>query len=177
MNIRTKISPPWITYLNQLKALFGEDPDIKIIYNGDKNQIQIKLLVNDSTKAAALEEILPPWKRFGNVSMTIAIVPTNQLDEPKDFATLAEIFEAAFKNNPVFAFTKVVSGMWSFNCVYVVFRNKVVQFFNDNLADVYGNVSTLYQNLAEDVFDNECLEGVHYCTDMEKVMMPLGEWP
>lgn len=28
--IKLKLSPPWITYVNELKALFEPDPDIEI---------------------------------------------------------------------------------------------------------------------------------------------------
>jgi hypothetical protein len=61
---------------------------------------------------------------------------------------------------------------------YVIFKNCVVQFFNDNLNDAFGNVSTLYQDIAPAVFENTPI-GVHYCTDVERGNLgkPLGEWP
>jgi len=27
-NIKLKLSPPWVTYVNEIKALFENDPDI-----------------------------------------------------------------------------------------------------------------------------------------------------
>ena len=42
---------------------------------------------------------------------------------------------------------------------YVVFKNRVVQYWSDNLGDINGNTSTLYENIARDVFgetDNVC---------------------
>ena len=66
--------------------------------------------------------------------------------------------------------------MFAYNTIYVVFKNRVVQFFNDNLNDIYGNISTLYQEIASDVFKE--ISGVNYCTDIEeRVGAPLGEWP
>ena len=62
---------------------------------------------------------------------------------------------------------------------YVVFVNEVVQYFNDDLGDVYGQCSTLYQEIAKDVFGET--EGVFFCTDVEEPVYalgkPLGEWP
>ena len=61
---------------------------------------------------------------------------------------------------------------------YVVFKNCVVQFFNDNLNDPHGVLSTLYQDIAREVFgDCGMAGGVAYCTDVErKVGMPIDEW-
>jgi len=60
----------------------------------------------------------------------------------------------------------------------VVFKNCVVQFFNDNLNDAHGVISTLYQNIAAEIFEDANLPGVHYCTDVErKLGKPLGDWP
>ena len=61
----------------------------------------------------------------------------------------------------------------------LVFKNCVVQFFNDNLNDAHGLISTLYQEIADDVLVNIDFHGVYYCTDVEvgKLGKPLGEWP
>ena len=86
-----------------------------------------------------------------------------------------------FKNNPVFSFVHKVEGIYGFNAIYVVFKNKVVQYFNDNLNDIYGNTSTLYEDIARDIFENNIPvnNNVFYCTDVvdNKLKKPLGEWP
>ena len=46
---------------------------------------------------------------------------------------------------------------------YVVLKKEVVQFFNDNLNDIHGLETTLYQTIAKDVFDGT---GVFFCTDI-----------
>lgn len=173
-DVRLKISPPWITHLNQIEALFIHDPDISIHY--DEEDYEIKLCVNNAKKAGALNKILPPKKEFGNITLFITIVPENGYKEVND--SIEELFDIAFENNPIYSYTKTVAGMWAYNHTYVVFKNKVVQFFNDNLLDIHGNISTLYQEIAKDVFEGNEIYGVSYCTDIEeKVGMPLGEWP
>ncbi len=187
--VKFKISPPWILYVSELNALFYNDPDITIEYNNDT--ISVRLFVNNDRKAAALMHLLPFQKRFGNAILNIVVIPSNNsieemdddsffttTEEVKSLITMQDYFEAAFENNPVFAFTHVVEGIFSNTLTYVVFKNRVVQFFADNLNDIHGNISTLYQELAKDVFNMENISGVLFCTDIEeKVGKPLGEWP
>ena len=56
-DVRLKISPPWITYVNQLSVLFGEDPEITIEYNNDIYRVE--LFVDNEDKAEALSRLLP----------------------------------------------------------------------------------------------------------------------
>lgn len=42
--------------------------------------------------------------------------------------------------------------------------NKVVQYFNDDLGDAHGVCSTLYQEIAKDVFGEH--EGIFFCTNL-----------
>lgn len=170
-----KLSPPWIIYVAKLKAMFDNDPEIEIEYDNDDNVIDIR--VDNEEKAAALTLLLPYEKKFGNVTLAINIVPSNN-SLYRFFRTAKEVYDTAFENNPVYAFSYVVEGLFSSPIVYIVFKNRVVQFFADNLADIHGNISTLYQNLAAEIFDESCFHGVNYCTDIEeKVGKPLGEWP
>ena len=181
-SIRLKLSPPWVTYANEIIKLFGEDPDIKIDYNsGDES---LKLFVENDKKAALLLKILPYAKTFGNVTLGIEVIPANKKRFDYNFGddiTVKEAFDILFEKNPIYKFSYEVNGIFSNTIVYVVFAKEVVQFFNDNLHDIYGNVSTLYQNIAEDVFE-DCtyyLQNVFFCTDAEPAVggAPLGEWP
>jgi len=151
------ISPPWITYYNEINELFKDDPDVMVKYNED--DYSIKLYVDDSDKAFALSILLPPEKTFGNIVVKTTVVPPNLAEEPD-----IQLFERAFKNNPVVDFIK--AGLGPFGDIsYVVFKNKVVQFFNDNLSDLNGITSTLYENIATDVFEQR--DGVFFCTNTE----------
>ena len=173
---RLKLAPPWITYLNEVNAMFGADPDVDIIYDND--DVSLRICVKDSAKADAIQTLLPCYKEFGGVDLRIDVIPANN---KVDIGTVSnkELFDIAFDKNPVYAFSKEIVGYLSNTITYVVFKNKVVQFFNDNLDDIHGLTSTLYQDIADDLFDNDVLHGVFYNTDIEEkvVGMPLGEWP
>ena len=172
---RLKLSPPWITYVNKVHAMFGADPDIRIVFDSDG--IALKLYVEDSRKADAISTLLPHYKSFGNIELSIDVIPANN---EVDLGSISnkELFDIAFERNPVYAFSKEVVGIFSNVLTYVVFKNKVVQFFNDNLDDIHGLVSTLYQDIAEEIFTTDYVNGIFYNTDIEeKIGMPLGEWP
>lgn len=149
---------PWVDYYRQLEALFGDDPDIMINYKEDDNIIT--LWVDGMEKADALAQLLPTEKTFGNVTIRIEVVPANT--EPSKL----ELFRRAFEGNPAYSYALSIGGIASNDFNYLVFRNKVVQYPADNLNDINGNKSTLYENIARDVFDDP--EGIMFCTDTEQ---------
>ena len=73
---------------------------------------------------------------------------------------------ATFEGNPaVKEFKSVQFGPEE--VLYVIFQKEVVQFFTDDLTDIYGLCSTLYQDIAKDVFEN--VGGVFFCTSNNAV--------
>lgn len=177
-DVRLKLSPPWITYINMLEAMFDGDP--QIAFNVDWHAPAVTISCNNGLKVAALLLLLPSEKKFGNITLPITI------DGPvanKTFTSPKELFMTAFEKNPAFAdcVAPAQEGYFYVDFCYVIFKNCVVQFFNDNLDDARGLVSTLYQEIAKEIFADASynLNSVHYCTDVEvgKLGMPLGEWP
>ena len=178
-DVRLKLSPPWITYIHKLQALFDGDPQIAFNVKLDPGKEPLVILsCLNGNKVAALEEILPSEVVFGNIPLHIVIdgTPSNRV-----FTNKKELFETAFDKNPAFAYavSPVDEGYDWYTMTYIVFKNCVVQFFNDNLNDCHGIVSTLYQDIAEDVLAKEATQGVYFNTDVERgsIGMPLGEWP
>ena len=172
---RLKISPPWVTYMNKLQALFDGDP--QIAFNIDYNNMTVALAGNNGEKNAAIQRLLPSEKQFGNITLKVIV------DGPIAniaFPTQKALFDTAFSGNPAYAYS-VTPGddTWFFSATYVVFKNCVVQFFNDNLNDCHGLISTLYQDIAAEIFEDAGLSCVYYNTDVERGALgkPLGEWP
>lgn len=154
------LSPPWITFYNEIKEMFCEDPDVSAItYNNVTHTVNI--YIDNAEKAYAIMRLLPVsknFKDFGNVTLKINVIPSNNLS-----TSTVELFEKAFKGNPVFSYIKKANlPATPFN--YIVFKNKVVQFFNDNMRDVSGNKSILYEEIARDIFENTS-NGICFCTD------------
>lgn len=158
---RLKLSSPWVTYYHELSAFFKEDKEIHVLYDEDENLIQ--LFVDSDTKAQALAKILPTEKVFGNVTLRIDVVPPNGC-RTTAIADDASVYKYAFMGNPALEDIKLVRGVFAHDIVYILFAKTVVQYWNDNLADYNGVCSTLYQDIARDIFVEN--EGVYFCTEV-----------
>lgn len=169
---RISLSPPWITFVRELEQMFLYDAEVHVVYD---DEYVVKLYVDNALKAAALKALLPEVKEFGNVTLIVEIIPANGTAT----VSKANLYQAAFAGNGAFAFTKTVQGIFTNDLTYVVFKKRIVQYFNDDLGDVYGQKSTLYEDIARDLFWDR--DGVYYCTDKEDPVYalgkPLGEWP
>lgn len=177
--VRFKISPPWVLLTKKLEALFDPDPMIafNVDYNADGGP-HVILATNDGEKAAALVKILPEEINYGGVKLHIGVDCPNMANLA--FPNNKVLFETAFKGNPIFAYamSPYDDGYNWIPMVYVVFKNCVVQFFADNLNDCHGVISTLYQEIADEIFGYGDVTGVYFNTDIEANLgKPLGEWP
>lgn len=156
---RIKMSAPWDVFYREINELFKEDGEIVVVY--DEETKEIKLYVDSKTKATALNDLLPSQMTYGNVTQKITVVPSNGFGcttTRKD-----DGFRIAFSGNPIISRIETVSGMFSNSITYVAFINKVVQYYNDDISDIHGNCSTLYQEIAKNVFGEQ--DGVYFNTD------------
>lgn len=177
-DVRLKILPPWSIVIRKLEALFDGDPQIAFNTDFSGQHPSVVLACNNGDKVTALQQILPEEIVFGGVTLKILVsgVPSNRI-----FVNKKELFDTAFEKNPAYAYSvsPVDDGYDWFAMVYVVFKNCVVQMFADNLNDCHGVISTLYQNIAEELLIGPGAEGVFFNTDVERAQLgkPLGEWP
>ena len=159
-------SAPWTEYTNKLKALFAKDRDIDIKADDtpdDTGTYLIKLYVHDYKKAFALDQILPGLINFGSVEVRTLVLPAN---EEEDLSYI-ELFRRAFKGNG--AVEEIISDVgllkgWN----YVVFKPEIVQFYDDNLASYYGIKTTLYEDIAREIFDQNS-GNIFFCTGNKEV--------
>ena len=175
---RLKILPPWTIVIRKLEALFDGDPQIAFNTDFSGQHPCVVLACNNGDKVAALQKILPSEVSFGNVTLKVMVdgTPSNIA-----FTSKVDLFDTAFKGNPAYAYSicPCEDGYQWICSTYVVFKNCVVQFAADNLNDCHGIISTLYQNIAEELLTGEATNGVFYNTDVERAGLgkPLGEWP
>jgi hypothetical protein len=151
-----KISPPWYTFYKEVCELFKKDNDVIPVYNDQIKTLTLK--VSKYEKAKALKKLIPAKKAFGNVTVNVNI------DYKESEQPIADIYRAAFENNPAFKYVFDFDAGTN-HITYVIFEKEVVQFWNDDMSDPHGITSTLYENIAEDVFDTD---GVIFSTDSEK---------
>lgn len=164
-----KLISPWVDFYRKIQMLFEQDPEVETVFDEENNEI--KLYVEGARKADALMMLLPTEKVFGNVTVKITVIPANNGEMTK-----ADALREAFIGNPALSYViEIPSVFGTFN--YAVFQNKVVQYFNDDMRDINGNRSTLYQELAKEVFGYDT--DICFCTEAasEELSKPLGEWP
>lgn len=179
---KVKLSSPWVSYYNEVCAMFKNDPYVCVVY--DEDEYTINLYVNHGAKAAALEMLMPTSKEFGaeigqGVTLHINVIPSNralskmkaakkqlQTDPDDQEINFEDLFNTAFQCNNVYHCAHSVFGPYGFNATYVMFNKEVAQYYDDNLADYNGVRSTLYQEIAKDIFEE--IPGVFYCTAVDK---------
>ena len=177
-DVRLKILPPWTILIRKMEALLDGDPQIAFNVDFNGQHPTVILSCNNGDKVAALQQILPEAINFGNVKLQIVIdgTPSNIA-----FRSKVELFDTAFKGNPAYAYSvcPAEEGYQWIGTTYVVFNNCVVQFAADNLNDCHGVISTLYQDIADEILIGSATEGVFYNTNVERANLgkPLGEWP
>lgn len=170
MEQKLKLSPPWVTYANEVRALFQDDDEVKVVYENDICKLNI--YVENQVKAEAISKLLPETKTFGNIEMKINVIPANALKENSKVDLLCKMFEGNDAVRDIRTYNTPFGEL-----TYVVFAARVVQFFNDDMSDVNGNKNTLYQEIAKDVLGEE--SSVFFCTEatLPTLEKPLGEWP
>lgn len=165
---KLQVLSPWMVFYREIDAMFKKDPEVQVVY--DEVEQVIKLFVDNTDKADALAQILPDEKEFGNVTLQIVVIPANNLlqSSPDD------LFRRAFRYNDAVWSVETTKDIPGFPCLtYVIFNKEVVQYFTDNLGDYHGITSTLYQDIAKDIFVNT--EGVYFCTDVASRPPRLSE--
>lgn len=157
-----KILSPWQVWYADVKAMFQEDKEIRVVFDNDT--LELTLYVENADKADALGQLLPAEKHFGNQTVKVSVVPANVSKTALKF-NRANLYERAFAGNPALDNVVVISGIMVNDLTYVIFKKAVVQYFIDDLGDLHGNKTTLYQEIAKNVF--EATESVFYNTNTE----------
>lgn len=171
--IQYAIESPWARFVKMLKALFDADPEITVgdIHEDETADFAVDIEVKNHEKFMALDRLLPGVKTFGAVTLRLVL-----FDEENRAVNPAELFKTLFRGNPILrdvvTRTDPAGVPWS----YVVFEPRVLQFFDDNLADYQGNWSGLAQDIAPEIFEGNA-GAVHFCTGTTDAAQPLGEWP
>lgn len=156
-NKEFEMASPWMIYFRKLDTFFRNDDSVNVTFDKDNNAI--KIYVTGEAKAEALGKLLPSRKSFGNVIIDIIIYPANTSTKSR-----MELLKTALEGNKAVSYIRSMSiaSLNDFN--FIVFVPKVVQYYNDDTSDINGICSTLYQDLAKDLFGEQA--GIFFCTDL-----------
>lgn len=173
---RINLAAPWDEYYNKMAAFFKEDSDVTVLYDGQEDDTKyIKVLVDHPEKATALEALLNKEKDFGGVKLIVTVVPADDIPKniARDMSQWAEdakyygLYRSALIGNANFERVHEIKGMLGFDATFVVFKKKVIQYYNDNIGDLNGVISTLAEYIARDIFIQN--SGVFFNTDIKDI--------
>lgn len=152
----TRISPSWEMLYSEMEKMFGRDPEVHLerMYTTDEKKIVLR--VDNQEKAEALEKLLPSSIKYGNIEVKIVVIPAN-LQTP----SVVEMYAKAFEGNPALKRIETVKMMGD-EIHFLLFENRVVRFFADNIGDYQGKKSMLYEDIAKEIF--RFRPGIYFCT-------------
>ena len=157
-----KLSPPWTTVEKKIKALFNGDEDITIkpIKRLADGNLELSLEGPDACKMIALNSIMKTKYNFGNFNLNLVFKTTdgkdiNPIEVDEWFDDLYGVYEDAFCSTPAVIDVKNVQPKANVaDYVMIEFKKEVVQFFNDDLTDYYGNWNGLYTDIAKELLND-----------------------
>ncbi len=142
-------SAPWITHFKRLDALFGGDPDVTVDYgDGTDGSPLVTIRVKGNDKAEAIDRIVRSDVEFGNVTVRVSVVPSND-----DDISLSESVRRAFQGNEAFVDVVTMRTPQGFETAYAVFEPEVVQYFDDDTSSLFGIATETYEQIAKEVLD------------------------
>ena len=156
---KLKLSPPWSIFYDEICALFKLDPEVRVVM--DEENYTIHVFVADLKKSMAIAKILEQEKKFGRITLKVQVPPPDGANAFK-FKDDVEVYRAAFENNPRLSYVQPKMSIFD-TSFYVVFKNEVIQYFNDDISDINGNCSTLAEDIARDIFVGDL---PNFCTDL-----------
>lgn len=152
---KAKLSPPWYKTWNMLKVLFKDDTEVEIsdiITPADGLPLLIYLDCKTPEKAFALANILKTTYHFGNATLVLKfrIYNGKKLTDKPD--SLYDTALEAFASTPAVVDIKKCQDMFGDTFIVIEFAKEVVQFYNDELLDFYGNYNGTYLDVAKELF-------------------------
>ena len=157
------IQSPWVTTYGKIRALFENDSDLKISkLSGDHEGVYTFAITSGNvTKLTAIEKILKKEFVFGNVTLQVKFI----YDDPVDDQITANDFRNAFNGNTIVRDVKTVKNPFGTEQTFVMFGKDVIQFYNDDISDLYGNFNGLSEDIAREVF-NPTDASINFMTDI-----------
>lgn len=137
-----KLSPPWVTYCHMLEKLFEQDDEVNVVFDDDADAPRVKIFINNADKYDAWVHLLPSVIDFGNVELSVELIPPNGIVDYTD------IIMRAFDGNPILADVIHDPSITAIREWYVMFEPVVVQFQNDDVSNPYLLATMLYEDIA-----------------------------
>ena len=148
------LNPPWVTLLNQFTYTIGLDPAVTVgkLDTQHKDFYVLPIIVDDGKKGISLCTIIREQFVFGNNNVITRVqnsagkvwegLVVTSLDQ------LMSVCKDALTGNPLFVEAIEQQPLPGLQRVAVIIAKEVVQFYNDDVSDAFGN----YNAVAAQVF-------------------------
>ncbi|GAA0127234.1 hypothetical protein UT300019_31380 [Clostridium sp. CTA-19] len=169
MNFPTQ-SPSWNTLRDKIYYTIGKDPYVEVsnLVPLEDGNYTLKIKVYRSiNKAKALRAILSKEYKVEDVTVNVIILDSDNNEitvGPLSNYTIndiASIFCIALHSNRLFNGVIITDGLLlaeqedMIGQIVVIINKNVVQFYNSNLSDLYGNYTELATNIFEELLIKE----------------------
>lgn len=171
--VKVALQSPWVTIYNKCKAMFEKDNELIIgsLQEPVDGLASFEIVSSNAEKIIALQSLINTSFFLGNIKLVIKLGVIN--GDSKEYLEKKAVndkidvdtIETAFDGNDVLDNVREVKFPGGYPAIYVLFAKEVVQFYNDDITDLYGNFNGLYEDIARDIFLP--LEGVFYCTALK----------
>ena len=159
---RIGLSSPWVITYKKIQALFKFDNEVTVsdMTQSDEAVYVITIKVSNPRKCAALDKILKKEYDYGNITVKVEVEPS--FEENTEYSILVD----AFSNNE--AIVDIVKKPFDpyvkedKTSFVICTAGEIVQFYADNIMDLYGNVNLLYEDLMRELIDSE---DTYFCTE------------
>lgn len=159
------LQSPWVTTYGKIKALLVRDPDLNISKITESEGVYtFNISSTNANKICALEKIIKNEFTYGNVVLKINFLVENTEEEGNTIT--ANDLRNAFTGNGVVSKIETVTNPVGIDQTFVLFERDVIQFYNDDISDFYGNFNGLAEDIARELF-NDAGPEINYCTDID----------
>ena len=145
------IEAPWWRFYKLLENLFAKDESIELSNNDEtKGIFEIIISSANTCKLAAIKKVVGTEREFGNVKVAI------EYNEEESPLTLDE-FATAFKDTGYLVDTKTATTPAGDPLYFPIMKKDVIQFYDDNIADYYGNLNATVAAATIEILDKKNL--------------------
>ena len=166
------LSSPWIITYKKIRALFSLDETVDVAYDDEKKTI--KVFTTSTEKAAALDILLKKEYDFGNVKLTVSVIPPNEefvgaqakALKAVNSGDMRSVYKTAFCRNDAFADIYNTPKAFMGGLTYVIFMLSPVQIYTDDISCWQGYRTFLVEDIAREVIEHD--ETVFMATETAK---------
>ncbi len=151
------MATPWITYRDEVAALFGHERDVHVDQLvPTAGGFILELATPYPARGVGLATALKPEVNFGGV--TVSTIVVNQRGQiysalkVRDISTAWFVEDSAFLGNPLYRY---VQEHQETSTVYPVFTKSIIQFRDGSATDLFMNFNEVTANVASDVLNGE----------------------